>query len=72
MDNKENATELSFEAAMARLEEISQKLESGRAPLDESMKYYEEGVKLIAFCRSKLADARQKVVDLGAGAAGEN
>ena len=72
MENKEIPEGLTFEAAMTRLEEIARTLESGRAPLDESMKYYEEGVKLIAFCREKLADARQKVVDLGAGGAEEN
>ena len=76
MENKEIVIDenLSFEAAMARLEEIAQKLESGRAPLDESMKYYEEGIRLINFCRRRIGEARQKVVELGAdgGQSGAN
>ena len=46
--------ELSFENAMERLEEISSMLESGDFTLDESLKLYEEGVKLIGVCEEKL------------------
>ena len=46
--------EISFENAMDRLEEIANLLENGDFSLEESLKLYEEGVKLIAFCNSKL------------------
>lgn len=46
--------EISFEKAMERLEEIVDSLESGECPLEESLKLFEEGVKLVKFCNSKL------------------
>ncbi|MBQ5327404.1 MAG: exodeoxyribonuclease VII small subunit, partial [Oscillospiraceae bacterium] len=42
-----------FETAMARLEEISQLLAENDVTLDESVKLYAEGVKLLKFCNSK-------------------
>lgn len=56
---KEN--EMSFEAAMARLEEIVKLLESGSAPLDQSLALFEEGVALVKLCNSRLDAAEQKV-----------
>ena len=53
-----------FEQAMNRLEEISQNLESGDIPLEESIKLYEEGIKLVEFCQGKLTDAEKKVQKL--------
>ena len=38
--------ELSFEAALARLEEIVRALERGEAPLDQSIELYQEGDRL--------------------------
>ncbi len=59
--------EMKFEAAMARLEEIVRQLESGRAPLDESIKLYEEGVALVRLCSGRLEDAKQKIRRVGEG-----
>ena len=53
--------QMTFEAALARLEEIVKLLESGSAPLDESLKMFEEGVALVRFCGSKLDNAEQKL-----------
>lgn len=53
--------EISFEQAMARLEEITEKLEAGDAPLEEAMKLYAEGTKLAADCDKKLKKAEQAV-----------
>ena len=53
-----------FEQAMNRLEEISQNLESGDIPLEESIKLYEEGIKLVEFCQGKLTEAEKKVQKL--------
>ncbi len=46
--------EISFENAMDRLEKIVQSLENGEYPLEESLKLFEEGVKLVKLCNSKL------------------
>lgn len=59
-----------FESAIARLEEIVRSLESGSAPLDESLALYEEGVKLVRFCNEKLEYAEQRVKLLVEGADG--
>ena len=51
----------SFEALMARLEEITRKLERGDIPLEESLKMFEEGTTLIGACKKMLDGAEQKV-----------
>ncbi len=52
---------MTFEQAIDRLAEIVQQMESGKAPLDDTLKLYEEGVKLAAFCDEKLKNAEQSV-----------
>lgn len=52
---------LSFEAALAELEEIVSKLESGRAELEESISLYERGAALKAHCAAKLKSAQEKI-----------
>lgn len=59
-ENKEK-NEMTFEAALARLEVIVKSLESGSAPLDESLSLFEEGVSLVKFCNGCLDSAEQKV-----------
>ena len=61
MEMKEKNEKITFEAAMARLEEIVRMLESGNAPLDTSLTLFEEGVALVKLCNSKLDTAEQKV-----------
>ncbi len=58
------ATEWTFETAMARLEEIVVRLESGNCTLDESLKLFEEGTKLTSFCNESLKAAEQKITQL--------
>lgn len=59
---------LTFEQGAARLEEIVSRLESGEASLDESLKLFEEGSKLLGKCGAMLDAAEQKVdVLLGKG-----
>lgn len=53
--------ERTFESQMARLEEIVRLLERGEAPLNESMKLFEEGTKLSASLGKLLDKAEQKV-----------
>ena len=61
MENNDKIETMTFEAAMARLEEIVRTLESGNAPLDVSLGLFEEGVALVKLCNSKLDTAEQKV-----------
>ncbi|MBQ8683958.1 MAG: exodeoxyribonuclease VII small subunit [Clostridia bacterium] len=65
------ATEWTFEKAMGRLEQIVAALEGGRCTLDESLKLFEEGTKLTAYCSKLLKEAEQKIVKLTAVEAGE-
>ena len=60
------ATEWTFEKAMARLEQIVAALESGRCPLDDSMKLFEEGTRLTTYCAKQLQEAEQKILKLSA------
>ncbi|MBE6540838.1 MAG: exodeoxyribonuclease VII small subunit [Ruminococcaceae bacterium] len=53
--------EMTFEVAIARLEEIVRMLEGGNAPLDQSLAMFEEGVALVKLCNSRLDTAEQKV-----------
>ena len=54
-------TELTFEQALGRLEEIVRALDSGEAPLDQSLALFEEGVALVKLCSGKLDHAEQRV-----------
>ena len=56
--------EMTFEAAMAALEDIVKKLESGEGSLDESMTLFEQGSRLAAQCTAMLDSAEQKVMRL--------
>jgi len=58
---QEKLQELSFEAALARLEEIVGALESGTAALDDSLALFEEGVALVRLCNGKLDAAQQRI-----------
>lgn len=53
--------EQSFEVSMERLEEIVRALENGDAPLEESLKLYEEGIALVRTCTERLENAEQRV-----------
>ena len=57
-------SQLKFEEAFARLEEIVAKIDEGSLSLDECLKEYEEGIKLAAFCTKELKSAREKVEKL--------
>ena len=61
---------LSFEQALAELEKIVAQLESGQAPLEQSIELYERGAKLKAHCESRLEAARLRVEKIVMGADG--
>ena len=50
-----------FEYAMARLETIVAELEKGDLPLDDSLKIFEEGIRLSKTCLKMLEDAERQV-----------
>ena len=50
-----------FEDSLAKLEEITEKLESGNLSLEESLTKFDEGVKLAEFCNKKLSEAQEKI-----------
>jgi len=51
----------SFEEALARLEEIAERLERGEMPLEQALKQYEEGVKAYRYCSALLKQVEQKI-----------
>ena len=55
---------IEFEKSLKRLEEIVAKVEGETLPLEESLKLYEEGKKLIASLEKTLKDAERKVEEL--------
>jgi exodeoxyribonuclease VII small subunit len=55
---------MDFEKKLTRLEEIVQKMEKGELALDESLKLFEEGVKLSRDCHSQLTKAEAQVKKL--------
>ncbi|MHA7872268.1 MAG: exodeoxyribonuclease VII small subunit [Hyphococcus sp.] len=58
---------LSFEKALAELETIVQKLESGDAELEASIALYERGAALKAHCETKLKSAQEKIEKIVVG-----
>jgi exodeoxyribonuclease VII small subunit len=50
-----------FEQKLKKLEEIVKKMEAGDLELDQSLKLFEEGVKLTKDCQTHLQDAELKV-----------
>jgi exodeoxyribonuclease VII small subunit len=52
---------LQFEEAIEKLESIIERMESEQIPLQELLKDYEEGTKLLKLCRTRIDGARQKV-----------
>ncbi|MDD6021216.1 MAG: exodeoxyribonuclease VII small subunit [Oscillospiraceae bacterium] len=56
--------EMTLEQAMKRLEEITEKMQSESVTLDKSLKLFEEGSSLVAFCNEKLQQAQLKITQL--------
>ena len=52
---------LTFEKALGKLETLVQELERGELPLEKSLEKYEEGIKLVRHCRSKLEQVEKRV-----------
>jgi exodeoxyribonuclease VII small subunit len=65
------ASELSFEDALKRLEEIVRLLERGEAPLDQSIELYQEGDRLKRHCEARLKAAQARIEQIAFGADGK-
>jgi len=50
-----------YESAMARLEEITSRLETGEAKLEEAIALYTEGLDIARYCDQKLSEADEKI-----------
>jgi exodeoxyribonuclease VII small subunit len=65
--SKTPATPQNFEAALAELDVLVEKMESGQLPLEESLTAYQRGTELLKFCEGVLKDAEQKIKVLDGG-----
>ena len=59
-----NQDSRSFETALAELEEHVRRLDGGELSLEDSLKTFESGVKLIRECSELLDDAEQRITEL--------
>jgi len=66
-DEAGEVQDLSFEAALKRLEEIVRRLESGEAPLDEAIALYGEGDRLKQQCEARLQAAQARIEQIQFG-----
>ncbi len=58
---KDEISKLSFEEALARLENLVRELEAGKIKLDDAVSSYEQAVSLKKLCEKKLNDAKLKI-----------
>ncbi|MCC1482583.1 exodeoxyribonuclease VII small subunit [Roseibaca sp. Y0-43] len=61
MSSETPIDEMSFEAALAELEQVVTRLERGDVPLEDSITLYERGAKLKAHCEARLQAAQMRV-----------
>ncbi len=57
----------SYEAALQELERLIQSMETGQLPLDQMLESYQDGARLLGFCRSRLEAVEQQVKVLEEG-----
>jgi exodeoxyribonuclease VII small subunit len=70
-DSADTISDLSFEAALKRLEEIVRLLETGEASLDESIRLYGEGDALRRQCEARLEAAKARIEKIQFGRDGQ-
>lgn len=62
--------EMSFEQAMAELDQVVSKLENGDVPLEDLVKYSQRGAELKSHCEAKLKEAVEKIEKITVGVDG--
>ena len=55
---------IDFENSLERLETLVNEMESGKLPLEEMIKHFEEGSKLVTLCSKTLTEVEQKIKKL--------
>jgi exodeoxyribonuclease VII small subunit len=63
--------QMSFEAALAELEQIVRTLEQGSAPLDQSIELYQRGDQLKRHCEARLKAAQERIEQISLGPDGQ-
>ena len=71
MDAAQDESQLNFEDALKRLEDIVRTLEKGEAPLDRSIELYQEGDRLKRHCETRLRDAQARIEQIALGSDGQ-
>jgi exodeoxyribonuclease VII small subunit len=71
MATAQDVSQLSFEDALKRLEEIVRTLEKGEAPLDQSIELYQEGDRLKRHCEARLKEAQVRIEQIAFGGDGK-
>lgn len=69
--SQQDFNSINFESALARLEEILERMNGGSISLDDSLKLYEEADQLIAICNKRLTEAERKIEILVKNRSGE-
>jgi len=64
-------SEIKFEKATTRLENIVEELERGDLDIDKSLEIFEEGIKMSRLCSKKLNEAEAKIEKLSKGKKGD-
>lgn len=64
-------SEIKFEKAMTRLENIIEELERGDLDIDKSLEIFEEGITMSRLCSKKLNEAEAKIEKLSKGKKGD-
>lgn len=67
---RETKTEMNFEKALARLEQIVELMESGEVELDKMIEMFEEGQRLTKACSDKLDEVEKRIEKMTANADG--
>lgn len=65
-------SDMTFETALARLEKIVEKMDSGEPSLEEALKLFSEGTELVRYCSSVIEDAEGKLEVLVQGKDGRD
>ena len=71
MTEANDISALSFETALAALEDIVARLEAGKVDLEESIKIYERGEALRKHCEAKLKEAEARIEKITLDPAGK-
>ena len=68
---QQDSSEQTFENAVERLEHIVEEMEADQLPLEEMLRRYEEGTKLVKLCGEKLTAAEKRIEIVARNASGK-